>query len=154
MDTRDDFAPTCCSELRAVALRSASQPREEPKENVGLVSWLLQRSQVRRRARRLELMRQQDNQRLASRVQDILVGRGLTQAYYGITGGRSLYVPQVMSVVTGPPVGLYIRTLPGQTPDDFAAHAPAIAYNLGVVEVRVVPIDTSLIRLELLPGPS
>jgi hypothetical protein len=123
-------------------------------EDVGLVSRLLQRPRVRRRARWLELMRQQDNQRLASRVQDILVGRGLTQGYYGIIGGRSLYVPQVMSVVAGPPVGLYIRILPGQTPNDFAAHAPAIAYNLGVVEVRVVPIETSLIRLELLPGPS
>ncbi|MCA1681858.1 MAG: hypothetical protein LC700_01650 [Actinobacteria bacterium] len=86
---------------------------------------------------------------LAWRVQDILVGRGLTQADYSIGGGRTLHIPEVISVTPGPPVGLDIRTLPGQMPDDFAAHAPAIAYNLGVVEVRVVPLGPSLIRLEL-----
>jgi hypothetical protein len=58
----------------------------------------------------------------------------------------------VVSGVAGPPVGLNIRTLPGQTPDDFAAHAPAIAYNLGMAEIRVVPLGPSLIRLDLLPG--
>ena len=51
-------------------------------------------------------------------------------------------------------MGLHIRTLPGQTPNNFAAHASAIAYNLGVAEVRVVPLGPSLIRLDLLPGTS
>jgi hypothetical protein len=63
----------------------------------------------------------------------------------------SFQAPQV-SVLAGPPVGLEIRMLPGQMPADFAAHAPAIAYNLGVAEVRVVPLGPSLIRLELLPS--
>lgn len=108
---------------------------------------------TRRRTQQLERTRQGHNQWLASRVQDIIAGRGLTQMYFSIAGGRDWYVPQVISVVDGPPVGLNIRTLPGQTPDDFAAHARAIAYNLGVAEVRVVPLGPSLLRLELLPEP-
>ena len=51
----------------------------------------------------------------------------------------------------GPPEGLHIRILPGQSPEDFSAHTPAIAYDLGVAEVRVVPLGPSQIRLELLP---
>jgi hypothetical protein len=90
-------------------------------------------------------------QRLAWRAEDILVGRGLTQMYQAIVGGRGYYAPQVVSVLDGPPVALEIRILPGQTPDDFAKHAPAIAYNLGLDEVRVVPLGPSLILLELLP---
>ncbi|MDQ3765665.1 MAG: hypothetical protein M3460_30945 [Actinomycetota bacterium] len=122
-------------------------------ENLGLVSWLLHRPLARRRARQLERTRQENNQRLAWHLEDILVGRGLAQPYYSLVGGRGLHVPQVVSMVAGPPVRLDIRTLPGQTPDDFVAHAPAIAHNLGVAEVRVVPLGPSLIRLELLPGP-
>lgn len=45
---------------------------------------------------------------------------------------------------------LDIRMLQGQTPEDFAAHASAMAYNLDVAEVRVIPLGVSLIRLELL----
>lgn len=41
-------------------------------------------------------------------------------------------------------VGLDIRMLLGQTPDDFTAQATAIAYNLGVAEVRVIPLGSSL----------
>jgi hypothetical protein len=107
----------------------------------------------RHRVWQRERIRQEQNQQLAWHLEDILRGRGLTQPYYSIVGGRSLYVPHVVSVVDGPPVGLEIQMLPGQTPSDFAAHAPAIAYNLGVAAVRVVPLAPSLIRLELLPGP-
>jgi hypothetical protein len=71
--------------------------------------------------------------------------------YYSIGGGRGWHVPQVVSVVDGPPAALDIRTLPGQAPDDFVKHASAIAYNLGMAEVRVVPLGPSTIRLELLP---
>ncbi len=39
--------------------------------------------------------------------------------------------------------------LPGQMPDDFAAHVRRIAYNLDVAEVRVIPLGPSLIRLEM-----
>jgi len=104
------------------------------------------------RMRRYTAVKRQD-QRLARRVQDIFIGRGLVQHRYSIGGGRDLHVPQVISVAAGPPVGLEIRTLPGQTPDDFAAHSSAIAYNLGVAEVRVVPLGPSLLRLDLLPEP-
>jgi hypothetical protein len=86
-------------------------------------------------------------------VQDILVGCGMSQTDYSIAGGRVFHIPQVVSVVRGPPASLDIRILPGQMPDDFAAHARTIAYNLDVAEVRVVPLGPYLIRLELLPKP-
>lgn len=102
----------------------------------------------------LEGARQEHDQILAWRVQDIIAGLGLTHTDFSIGGGWMVHVPEVVSVVAGPPVGLDIRTLPGQTPDDFAAHAPAIAYNLGMAGVQVVPLGPSLIRLNLLPGTS
>jgi len=113
------------------------------KKNVALLP-------LRRHTRVFERMRQEGEQRLAWRVQDIIVGLGLTQADYSLGGGRSLRIPEVISV-TARPVGLDIRMLPGQIPDDFAAHAERIAYNLGVAEVRVVPLGPSLIRLILVP---
>ncbi len=76
------------------------------------------------------------------------------QADYSIGGGRFVHIPHVVSVVTGPTVGLGIRMLPGQTPDDFTAQATAIAYNLGVAEVRVIPLGSSLIRLNLNSTPA
>jgi hypothetical protein len=112
-----------------------------------------ERSFPRRRAQELEHTRQEHNQRLAWHLEDILRGRGLTQPSYSVAGGRGLHVPHVISVVDGPPVGLEIQMLPGQAPHDFAAHAPAIAYNLGVAAVQVVSIGPSMIRLELLRGP-
>ena len=60
---------------------------------------------ARRRARRLERTRQIRDQQLAWRVQDIIVGCGLSQAHYSIGGGRSVRIPQVTSVVAGPPWG-------------------------------------------------
>lgn len=91
------------------------------------------------------------DERLAWRVQDILGGLGLDQSDFSVASGRVVHVPEVISVADGPPVQLDIRILPGQTPDDFSAHAQAIAYDLGMAEVRVVPIGPSLIRLELVP---
>lgn len=108
---------------------------------------------TRRHTRELERMRQEGEQRLAGRVHDIIVGLGLTQADFSLGGGRTLHTPEVISV-TERPVGFDIRMLPGQIPDDFAAHAKRIAYNLDVAEVRVVPLGHSLIRLILLPGTS
>jgi hypothetical protein len=84
-------------------------------------------------------------------VQDSLADIGLTRMDYSIGGGRMLHIPEVVAVSAGPPVGLDIRMLPGQRVEDFAAHAPAIAYYLAVSEVRVVSLGRSLIRLELLP---
>jgi hypothetical protein len=77
-------------------------------------------------------------QLLTWRVENLFVGSGLSQADYSIGGGRFVHIPHVVSVVTDPTVGLDIRMLPGQTPDDFTAQATAIAYNLGVAEVRVI----------------
>lgn len=126
-------------------------PLEKPVEDVVPRASLLRRLLGRRSARRLESAHQEHDQRLAQRVQEIIAGRGLIQADYSIGGGRCVHTPQVISVAAGPPVRLDIKILPGQTPDDFAAHASAIAYNLGVAEVRVVPLTPFVIRLELLP---
>jgi hypothetical protein len=105
-------------------------------------------------ARQLERTTQKHDRILAWRMQDVIAGLGLTHTDFSIAAGRVISIPEVISVAAGPPVGLHIRILPGQTPDDFAAHTPAIAYNLGVAEVRVVPLGPSLIRLDLLPGTS
>jgi hypothetical protein len=150
---RDAVAATNERRVLAGGQRATPQPLEEPGENIAPLPSLLRHPLARHRARQLERARQARDQLLAGRVQDILFGRGLTQIAFSIGGGRTIYVPQVVSVIAGPPVGLDIRTLPGQTPDDFAKHAPAIAYNLGVAEVRVVPLGPSLIRLELLDEP-
>jgi len=126
-------------------------------ENIAPRPSMLRHPLARHHARQLERVRQAREQArdqlLAGRVQDILFGRGLTQTAFSIAGGRNIHVPQVVSVIAGPPVKVNIRTLPGQTPNDFVTHAPAIAYNLGVAEVRVIPLGPSLIRLELLPRP-
>jgi hypothetical protein len=156
MITRSGLSSTVSSEVRAVGSRNTSQTSEEPMEGFGLLSWLLLSWLLRwplaqRRLRRLERLDQERKQQLAWRVEGILVGRGLTQMYQAIVGGRGYYVPQVISVLDGPPMALEIRTLPGQTPDDFVKHAQAIAHNLGVAEVRVASLGPSLIRLELVP---
>jgi hypothetical protein len=105
---------------------------------------------ARHRARWRERMRR-PSQQLAREVQDILIGCGLTRAAFSVGGGRSLHVPEVVSMAAGPPVSLDIRILPGQMPDHYAKHAQTIAYNLDMAEVRVVPLGPYLIRLELLP---
>ncbi|MBV9057609.1 MAG: hypothetical protein JO296_13800 [Pseudonocardiales bacterium] len=107
-----------------------------------------------RRARRLERVHRSNDQRLAWRVQDVIVGCGLSQDDYSVGGGRVFHIPQVLSVSHGPPVSLDIRMLQGQRPEDFAAHASAMAYDLGVAEVRVIPLDTPLIQLQLLSIPT
>ncbi len=92
------------------------------------------------------------NQRLAWRVQDILVGCGLSQSGASFVGGTNFYLPKVLEVVPGPSsVELIVRILPGQMPDHYANHARTIAYNLGMAEVRVTPVGPYLIRLELVP---
>jgi hypothetical protein len=129
--------------------KATTRPGEKPAENVGQPLHPLSRREARRRER----IRQAGDQALAWRVQDVLVGCGLTRMDFSIGGGRTLHAPEVVSVSAGPPVRLTIRTLPGQTPDDFARHAPAIAYNLGVAQVRVLAQGPLHIGLELLPEP-
>lgn len=105
---------------------------------------------ARRRARRVQRARQVSNQCLAWRVQDILAACNLTQSDYSIAGGRVVHIPQVVSVITGPPVGLVIRLLPCQLPKDFAALAPRMAYHLGMARVRIVSLQPPFIRMDLL----
>jgi hypothetical protein len=104
-----------------------------------------------RHNRDVERRQQAAYERLASRVEDIFAGLGLVHDDWSIGGSRTFDIPEVISVNPGPPVGLDVRMLPGQVPDDFSGHASAIAYDLGMAEVRVVPLGPSLIRLELLP---
>jgi hypothetical protein len=104
-----------------------------------------------RHNRDLERRQQVGYDLLAWRVEEIIAGLDLVQSDFSIAAGRVFHVPQVVSVDTGPPVGLDIRILPGQSPDDFSAHAAAIAYDLGMAEVRIVPLGPTVIRLELLP---
>jgi hypothetical protein len=88
---------------------------EEP-ENVALPSLLRHPVSVAP-PRQLERTRQEHDQPLAWRLQDILSGCGLTQAHFSVAVSHVFHVPQVVSVVVGPPVGLDIHILPGQTPD-------------------------------------
>jgi uncharacterized protein DUF1918 len=101
--------------------------------------------------RDLERRQQAGYEQLARRVEEIIAGLDLVQSDFSIAAGRVFHAPEVVSVDSGPPVGLDIRILPGQSPKDFSRHAAAIAYDLGMAEVRVVPLGPSLIRLELLP---
>jgi hypothetical protein len=132
----------------------SSQPSEEPDENVMSHPSLLGHPLAWRRARRDERIHRVSDQQLAWRVQDVLVGCGLSQDDYSVGGGRVFHIPEVISVRIGPPVTLDVRMLLGQTPEDFVAHASAMAYDLGVAEVRVVPLEVPLIRLELLSKPT
>src|SRR5437588_10612889 len=96
---------------------------------------------ARRRARHLADTRHADNQVLAWRVQDSLAENGLIHQDYSIGGGRMVHSPKVVTVCTNnPTTELVIRMLAGQDAEDFTAHAPAIASDLGVAEVRVVPL--------------
>lgn len=111
---------------------------------------LLRHPLTRRRMRQLEQRQRAHDRFLAWRLQDILVGRGLTHTAFSIGGGRSLHIPEVLSVDPGPPVSLFVRLLPGQMPDDYTKHAKAIAYGLDVADIEVVGLGPSLIRIELL----
>ncbi len=97
-----------------------------------------------------ERMRQEGTRWLAGRVQDILVGIRLTQADFSLGGGRTVHIPEVISVAEKP-MRFTIRTLPGQIPDDFIKAAPRIAYALDVAEVHVDELGPSLIQLRLVP---
>ncbi|MGH3697331.1 MAG: hypothetical protein ACRDRX_25665 [Pseudonocardiaceae bacterium] len=95
-------------------------------------------------------MRQANDYQLALRVQDVFVARGLTRSGFSMAGGYTLHIPEVTAVAAGPPARLDIRILSGQTADDYTAHAQEMAQDLGVVEIRVVALRGSMIRLELL----
>lgn len=116
-------------------------------------SWLsrLWHPRERRHSRDSEQQQHVWDEQLARRVEETIARLGLTQTSNSIAGSQIVHIPQVISMAPGPPELLDIRILPGQSPEDFSAHAPTIAYGLGVAKVRVVPLEPSLIRLELLP---
>jgi hypothetical protein len=93
------------------------------------------------------------DERLADEVDTILIGCGLFEVGDSVSGGRNFYAPGVVKVVHGP-TRLDIRILPGQGPGHFAKHAETIAYNLGMADVLVHPLEPYLIQLELVPKPA
>jgi hypothetical protein len=99
--------------------------------------------------RQLEHRRQEKAWQLASRLEELIIGCGLTQLGHTLNGDFNVHAPQVLSVDDGSPVRVDIHILPGQTPDHFANHARTIAYDLDLAEVRVVPLGPSRVRLEL-----
>jgi hypothetical protein len=115
--------------------------------------WLsrLRHALERRRTRDEEQRHQAAYQRLAERVEEIIAGLGLIEDDFSISAGRIYHIPRVIAVHPGPPLAVDIHILPGQSPEDFSAQTTAIAYDLGMAEVHVVPLDPSEIRLELLP---
>jgi hypothetical protein len=82
-------------------------------------------------------------------VQDSLVRCGLSRTEHTLAGSETVHRPRVVSVDAGPPGWVQIDLLPGQSAEDFAACASAIAHHLGVPELWVVPLGGSRIRLEL-----
>ena len=86
-------------------------------------------------------------------VQDSLVRCGLSRIGYSIAGSETVHSPRVVSADAGPPGWVQIDLLAGQSAEDFAAHASAIAQDLDVPEVWVVPLGRSRIRLELPAQP-
>jgi hypothetical protein len=82
-------------------------------------------------------------------VQDSLVKCGLTRTERTLAGNETWHRPRVVSADAGPPGWVQIDLLPGQSAEAYAAHAAAIAHDLGVPEVWIVPLGRSRIRLEL-----
>jgi hypothetical protein len=86
-------------------------------------------------------------------VQDSLVRCGLSRTEHTLAGSETVHSPRVVSADAGPPGWVQIDLLAGQSAEDFAAHASAIAQALDVPEVWVVPLGLSRIRLELPAQP-
>jgi hypothetical protein len=82
-------------------------------------------------------------------VQDSLARCGLARAEHTATGAETVHTPRVVWADVGPPGWVQIDLLAGQSADDFTAHAPTIAQDLGVPQVWVVPLGRSRVRLEL-----
>jgi hypothetical protein len=58
--------------------------------------------------------------------------------------------PQVESVDPGPPMTMLVRTLPGQSTEDFQDKAELIAAVMQVSTVEITPFDDGLINVVLL----
>jgi hypothetical protein len=98
---------------------------------------------------RVERRSQTSDKLLIRRVQDSLTKCGLNRTERTSVGGNTVHTPRVVSADARPPGWVQIDLLPGQSAEDFAAYAPAIAQHLGVPHIWVVPLGRSRIRLEL-----
>ena len=76
-------------------------PPWEPEEHIFSRPSLLRHPLAWRRARRRERIHRSNDQRLAWRVQDVLVGCGLSQDDYSVGGGRTFHIPQKLSASHG-----------------------------------------------------
>ena len=92
---------------------------------------------------------QASNKLFIRRVHNSLARCGLHRINYTSTGEETLHTPRLVAADARPPSWIQIDMLPGQSAEDFAAHAPAIAHHLGVPHVWIVPLGRSRIRLEL-----
>jgi hypothetical protein len=108
----------------------------------GATPWLFRLRHPRewRHSRDAERRQAVRDEQLAQRVENIIAGLGLTHTGHSVAGGHTVHIPRVVSIDSGPLEGLDIRMLPGQSLEDFSAHASVIAYDLGMAEVRVVPL--------------
>jgi hypothetical protein len=130
----------------------AFQPQDQLVKDAGAArSWLGPR-RARLAAPRVRHSHPAREKPLVRGVQDSLVRCGLSRTEYSIAGSETVHSPRVVSADAGPPGWVQIDLLAGQSAEDFAAHASAIAQDLDVPEVWVVPLGLSRIRLEL-PAP-
>lgn len=115
------------------------------------LEWRPSRGRERRQQVWDELVWDEWDGHLARRVEDILAGLGLSHFSYSIGGGRTILVPEVVSMGPGPVRELDIEILPGQSPQDVSAHHRTIADELDVADVKVVSLGPDQIRLVLVP---
>ena len=127
----------------------AFQPQDPLVEDAGAApSWLGPR-RARLTAHRVRHRHPARDMPLVRGVQDSLVRCGLSRTEHTLAGSETVHSPRVVLADVGPPGWVQVDLLAGQSAEDFAAHARAIAQDLDVPEVWVVPLGRSCIRLEL-----
>lgn len=113
---------------------------DQPHDHGDLSPGPLRRQLERLHARRQEHRREAADKMLALRVHNSLIRCGLSRSDYSIASGDMFHSPQITSADTGPPGWVEVDMLPGQSPGDFARHAAAIARDLNVSQIRIVPL--------------
>jgi hypothetical protein len=76
-------------------------------------------------------------------------GSGLARQIFTPTG-PALSIPTIGRIRLGPPTSFTVRLLPDQLPGDLAAVAPRLASAMEVPEIRVRPLATGWVAVELL----
>jgi hypothetical protein len=131
----------------------AFQPQDQLVKDGGVAPSRLAPRWARLTAPRVRHSHPTRDKPLVRGVQDSLVRCGLSRTEHRIAGSETVHSPRVVSADAGPPGWVQIDLLAGQSAKDFAAHASAIAHDLDVPEVWVVPLGLSRIRLELPAQP-